>query len=558
MKVVAGVLLGLMLWLSGPEFGWWLLAPVSLFGITLILRRSPRLDRSQMFVIAGYSLGWAIPTFYWLSTVTFRITLLPVLAWWLCAFTVAVASSLALIGCHLLLRRGWLAAVALPTLWVIFEWGVDLTAKRFLATTGEGIRLAVTQVGSGLFDTTARLGGAALVTWTTAAAAGLTVDLLTARRQPRRVHGLQGLVFVTVVGMVIWAKCLTSSTEGRAFVVAVVPKSVANPAALASTHESILRAAKVDLVIWPEAALTNTLITASELDSAIDGCSEDIPVRFVIGSNRFTTSALYNSALLIEKNRLCGYVDKRNPAPIFEGGSAISRLFGIRSDNPEFDRGRTSNVLVCEAKTNLSIGVIICHDMLFPDVVQEARASAFLVHMSSEGQARSSDIKRRATACAALRAIETGRTVVRCTLNGESSVIDPTGVATLIGSEYLTNGEFAIRQISGRTIETLYSRWGGYPVVFLVVVFPMAMILASANKPAQWRVGTLHLLVNDPLRCPMAANDESWHCGVRPAPLLRWSNFWLSWQSSESCVPFCFPLCSRRGKLPDARSVGIN
>ena len=478
-------MLGLLFWASGPEFGWWFLAPVSLFGITAILSRSTRLDRALIVTVVAYNLGWTVPTLYWMSTVISRSAILPVLAWCLASIALTMAFSLAIVACDMLVRRGWLASVALPTLWVLSEWVIDIQSRVWLATTGEGVRLALTQVGSGPFGAAASLGGAALVTWITAATAGLAVDILTIRQCSRINFGTWWFVFFTVATTVIWSYSRSTATSGKTCVVAVVPRVIADPEAMRRIHDSILRVGEVDLVIWPEAALTGNLITVSEPGSVLDVGHAEVPIRCLIGCSRFESSGLYNSALLVERNRILGYVDKRHPAPFLEGASRLSRLLGIPSENPEADLGRTPNILAFGPESDLRVGVIICHDILFPEVVLEASASAFLIHMSNEGKARSSLVKRRATACAALRAIETGQTIVRCALGGESSVIDGSGHVSLIGQEQLTNGEFAIRKVASRLRETPYSRYGSLPVMFLMAVFPVAMVIANVKDRVQ-------------------------------------------------------------------------
>ncbi len=448
--------------------------------------RTAWLDRALIVTVVAYNLGWTVPTLYWVSTVISRSAILPVLAWCLASIALTMAFSLALVGCDMLMRRGWLAVVALPSLWIMCEWLIDLQSRVWLSTTGEGVRLALTQIGSGPFGSAASLGGVVLVTWITSATAGLAVDLLTLRQRPRVISGVWSFVFFAVTIIVIWSNSRSSTTSDRTVTVAVVPRIIAGPEAMCRIHKSILRVTKVDLVIWPEGALIDSVITASEPGTLSDLGDADVPIRFVFGCYRFESFGLYNSALIIEQNRILGYVDKRHPAPLLEGASRLTRLFGVQNENLETDMGRTPNILAFGPESDLRVGVIICHDILFPEVVLEASASVFLIHMSNEGKARSSLVKRRATACAALRAIESGQSIVRCALGGESSVIDCSGHVSLIGQEQLTNGEFAIRSVSGKMQETPYSRYGCLPSLILFVVFPVTMVLAiSKNRMRQ-------------------------------------------------------------------------
>ena len=127
--------------------------------------------------------------------------------------------------------------------------------------------------------------------------------------------------------------------------------------------------------------------------------------------NRFSLSLLKphsEGKILAMQRRRCGWnfdtllkvlYAQRTECVLALGASPLSQLLGIQSENPETDIGRIPNILTFGREPVHRVGVIICHDILFPEVVQEARASDFLVHISNEGIVRSSLIKRRVTAC---------------------------------------------------------------------------------------------------------------------------------------------------------------
>ena len=487
MPFASGVL-GLLLWFSGPEWGWWILAPVSLTGITALVSMSVRCDHKFLIVVGIYNLAWTVPTFFWLTTVSSRSTLLPVVAWNFAAITVAAVYTLALVVLRLLMMKGWLGAVALPTVWVAAEWFIDLQSRIWLATTGEGIRLALTQISSSPIGVLASVGGASLVTWSTAAVAGLTFDAMTIHRQLESIRSIWVLVLV-----VLTAATVTSHTKNvsssKTMTVAVVPRMIGDPEDLRRVHTSILQSANVDLVVWPEAAL-HRVITDSQQGSILNEFDSTPAIKFLTGCSRFESSGLYNSALLLNGNCILGHVDKRHPAPLLEGTSALSRFLHIQCEIPEVDMGITSVVVNSDPNREFQSGVVICHDILFPELVMEASSAPWIIHISNEGWARSALVKRRATACGAMRAVESGRPVVRCAMGGESSVIDDSGAVTVIAKENLINGDFAIRRVEGRSHQTLYSRFGNLPTLFLTLLFPAVMGVAISFGKARNSAGS--------------------------------------------------------------------
>jgi apolipoprotein N-acyltransferase len=233
-----------------------------------------------------------------------------------------------------------------------------------------------------------------------------------------------------------------------------------------------------ELTVWPEQALrtriSNLEIPLSEPFTRNPTAPIDSPV--LAGCTRISTDpvALRNSAILFDTHgTINGWVDKRFPTPLTECEAPLQRLLRFEpSTFREHFTGATGGAVSLLDATVVGVG--ICHDVCHPEWASELvtkHAPTYLVTLASEQFDRrniASDYLLRVTR---LRALECGRTIVRCAGMGRPTRILP-------------NGEFSTSTASSAVLfdvpeynhMTTFASWGN-GVVFLTTFIHLAITL---------------------------------------------------------------------------------
>jgi apolipoprotein N-acyltransferase len=135
-----------------------------------------------------------------------------------------------------------------------------------------------------------------------------------------------------------------------------------------------------------------------------------------------------------------------------------------------------------EGKPAARAGMAICYDNAFPSLFREsaARNANFHLVLSNEGWFPDSYEMDSMLAYSAFRAIETRRSVLRCTNTGISCLIDPDGslasILTVDGRRSEVEGVFLARPKLGNS-KTPYVTVGDIPAYALAVLAALAALL---------------------------------------------------------------------------------
>jgi len=117
----------------------------------------------------------------------------------------------------------------------------------------------------------------------------------------------------------------------------------------------------------------------------------------------------------------------------------------------------------------------ICYEIAFGEQLRRAaRAAAFMVNVSNDAWFGDSAAPHQHLEMARMRALETGRYLLRATNTGISAIIGPTG--RIIARSGQFRAETLTATIEPRGGDTPYMRWGDYPVVIfsaLVLSLPV-------------------------------------------------------------------------------------
>lgn len=126
----------------------------------------------------------------------------------------------------------------------------------------------------------------------------------------------------------------------------------------------------------------------------------------------------------------------------------------------------------------VALGVSICFEDAFArDVIRDLPEAALLVNVSNDAWFEGSHEPRQHHAIARMRALETGRTMLRVTNTGVTSIIGADGVVQAEAPEH----EIAVLkgEVYARTGSTPFVRWGNS---FIVVLASVVLLIAGFTR----------------------------------------------------------------------------
>jgi apolipoprotein N-acyltransferase len=192
------------------------------------------------------------------------------------------------------------------------------------------------------------------------------------------------------------------------------------------TEEAVAQGAQ--LVFWPELALDFQLDAQPELRGRVLETTERLGIELLAGGLGSVGSADHpaytNSAYLIREGRLLGRTDKVWLMP-FSETRPFSKWLGP-GDRDAFMAGDRPHLLHTAAG---KIGVMICSEAMHPSYVRRVVGigATLLANPSNDDWFGGSNEAEQPLRQAAFRAVETRRTLVRTSLGGYTTVIDPWG-----------------------------------------------------------------------------------------------------------------------------------
>lgn len=133
---------------------------------------------------------------------------------------------------------------------------------------------------------------------------------------------------------------------------------------------------------------------------------------------------------------------------------------------------------------DVTIAPSICYEVVYPDLVAKRAGDAnVLLTVSNDAWFGHSIGPLQHFQMAQMRALETGRYMVRATNNGVSGIINPKGQVVVKGGR--ATREAIVGQVFPATGITPFIFWGSLPVVMLA--FAILAMLAIQQKAASRR-----------------------------------------------------------------------
>ena len=327
---------------------------------------------------------------------------------------------------------GWLDAAHFAWAWVVAEWTLTwlLTGFPWLFA------------GYAFIDTPlagyAPVGGVLAVSLAAILTAALALSL-PAARWPARVGLLAVLAAIWAGGGLLGTIAWTQRAQSRA--VAIVQGNLPQETkwtlegwrtALARYEELSAPAWASDIVFWPEAALPAPhRHNAERINAMRSGARGDLVLGATIAAaDHAEESVVYHNAALSTGG---GVYRKRRLVPFGEYVPLAGLLRGAIAffDLPmsHMAAGERRQPLLRAA--GLPVAMAICYEVAYPRAVAEqARRAALLATLSNDTWFGASIGPPQHLQIARMRALETGRFLVRATNNGITAIVDERGTVT--------------------------------------------------------------------------------------------------------------------------------
>ncbi len=438
-RLALAIIAGLLAALSFEPFGWALVLPVAVAGVTLAVLGTT--------VRRGFLLGAAFG-------VVFMLVLLPWMriigtdAWIALSLLQALFYGLAGLGTVLVHRLPWWPVWA-ATLWV----GVELLRGTIPFGGFPWGRLAFATVDTPLAANFAYVGSAGTSFLVALLGTALAWAVTVAGRVPVR-----AVVTVAVVGVLasaasirgVFVPAAEAVDAGEGVLVAAVQGNVpgegmdafAERRAVLNNHVSAtLELAdridngepRPDIVIWPESSTDIDPFTDAsafaDIQAAVDAVGVPILVGAMVGGEN--PRDVLNQGIVWEPGSgPAQRYSKRHPVPFGEYipfreqlAQYFARLDQIPRDMLPGDRPGRLEI------NGVRVGDVICFEVAYDALVRDAVAGGadLLVVQTNNATYMGTGQVEQQFAISRLRAIETGRTVVVAATNGVSGIIDDDG-----------------------------------------------------------------------------------------------------------------------------------
>jgi apolipoprotein N-acyltransferase len=466
--------IGAALNLAFAPFDWWpigFLAPAALFGL---IRGLP--PRRAAAAGAAFGVGLFAVGTYWLYTCIHGFGLVPIwLTLFLQAALVAIMASYCMLLCFLA-NRFWLKGgaardwLALPALWVLFEW-----LRGWLFSGFPWLSIGYAFIDSPLAGW-APLLGVYGITWAAGyAAVAVNVLLWPGSGTSQRLAALGALCALFI------APSLASRVEwthpvGPAFPVAAVQAAIPQDqkwqesnreATIARYSELTDQAWGARLIVWPEAALPVLANNIQDYLQSLQVAGRRHDADFAIGLVKYESATQqYFNGLLVLSQAGGGWYFKRHLVPFGEYFPVPAfvrtwmRLMSLPFD--DLTAGAENQSVLSAAGQKL--GLTICYEDAYGShQLQVLRQATLLINVTNNAWYGDSSAPHQHLQISRLRALEAGRYLIRAANDGITALIGPKGqiVARLPQfQEAVLHGE--VQPMSGLTP---YARCGNYPVI---------------------------------------------------------------------------------------------
>jgi apolipoprotein N-acyltransferase len=370
------------------------------------------------------------------------------------------------------------AVIAFPALWTIFEWW-----RGWMFTGVPWLAVGYSQVDSPLAGL-APVAGVYGVSFATALSAGLLYIVITGTARVRLACAL-ALVFAFGLGQLLRLVDWTSA-QGSPIKVALLQGNISQDlkfqagryAATLAIYKRLIDSSDARLIVLPETAIPRFLDAVDpgylrDIARAAAARGADVIVGVPI---RDPDGRYFNSVISLGASPLQRY-DKAHLVPFGEfvpyGFHWIVKTVAIPMS--DFSLGKENPKPLALAGQRVAPN-ICWEDAFGEEIIRQLPEATLLVNVSNVAWFGDSLAPSQHLQISRMRAIETGRTMLRATNTGMTAIIDPRG-KVLAQLPQFTEGVLA-GEAQGYVGATPYVRWSNVPIVAIC----LALIAALAFR----------------------------------------------------------------------------
>jgi apolipoprotein N-acyltransferase len=382
--------------------------------------------------------------------------------------------------------------IVFPLLWLLLEWfrGWFLTGFPWLS-------LGYSQTGS-LLSGYAAILGVYGVSWLTVLSSSLILMALLYKNHKKSISVLLSVIAIWLGGY-FFSQVSWTETVGKPLKVSLVQGNVEQLNKWDSDHFEKRKQRYLsltqkhwdsDLILWPENSLT--IFHHQLKDNFLKQLTKEakknktdiilgLPVLDREKKEYFSSLMAINNSV-VDSNQIQFY-HKNHLVPFGEYLPFESLLRGLIAffDLPMsgFTPGQYDQKLLTVAKQK--VAPTICYEDAFgEDLIRFLPEATLIMNASNNAWYGDSFAPHQHLQISQMRALETGRDVMRVTTNGVSALIDHQGKITSRSSQfesYVVTG-----LIQPRTGATPYVVWGNYALLLIIILCLSGMFLHIKNK----------------------------------------------------------------------------
>ena len=373
--------------------------------------------------------------------------------------------------------------VLMPAVWTLAEW-----CRSWIFTGFPWLNLGYSQTDT-LLAGFAPVFGVYAVTWLVCTCAALVVALF---KVPLRLKGVVALAIICIwtsavaVHGIKWTKAVAGQ-RSVALVQGAIPQELKwDPDLQQHTLNLYLSLTDPfwgnDLVIWPETAIPMFYHQATSVLESLrtQAITYGTDVITGIPSQDTDSRKYYNSIIVVGSNN--EIYNKRHLVPfgeylpLEEWLRPLLNMLHIPISSFSPGSGRP---LVHAA--GIPIGVSICYEDVFGEEIIDALPEAeLLVNISNDAWFGDSLAPHQHLQMARMRAIETGRYMLRATNTGASAIIDEGG--KIVSSSVQFKPEAISGNVKLFTGMTPYAKYGNMPVILFEFLLCLVIVFYNYRK----------------------------------------------------------------------------
>jgi apolipoprotein N-acyltransferase len=387
------------------------------------------------------------------------------------------------------IRSGWLRRCAVfPAAWVVGEW-----IRGWLFTGFPWLAIGYSQAPHSPLAGLAPVLGVYGVGLAVLASAGLLLQAFSAGSPRARLRPLAAFALLWIAGAVLQTLSWTQPT-GAPLTVALlqgnVPQSMKwRPEQVVATlalYERMIRQTQAKLIVLPETALPLFLnqVPAEFLDSVASHARAHGADILLGLPERGRGSEYFNSVVTIgvspsqvyRKSHLVPFGEFVPLRPLF--GPVVAAMAIPLTD---FSRGGLDQRPLAVAGQRVAVN--ICYEDAFgEEIIRQLPEATLLVNVSNVAWFGDSIAPQQHLQITQMRAIETGRPMLRATNSGMTAAVDAAGRVIAAAETFRT--EIVHATVSGRTGATPYVRFGNTPALLLAALLLAAPLAGSLRARA--------------------------------------------------------------------------